>query len=66
VSGSAGSEECSACEEGYICRQGEGCLLSILTAELPTTSMDGFARYCCGDPDCPNDCEREQPPRGAK
>lgn len=25
-------------------------------------STDDFARYCCGDPDCPNDCEREEPP----
>lgn len=23
---------------------------------------EDFVRYCCGDPDCPNDCEREVPP----
>lgn len=25
-------------------------------------STDDFVRFCCGDPDCPNDCERETPP----
>lgn len=29
---------------------------------MSAASTDDFARYCCGDPDCPNDCEREEPP----
>lgn len=42
----------------WICRDSGECERIANSRRVAT--VDDFLRFCCGDPNCPNDCERER------